>query len=363
MRILTFDTESSTGCTNDGSLCSLGYYNCDENFRPIEQRDIVINPLARFRYQIIGKNRKVDLAYSLAEFRSAPRFNEKYQEIKDLFNSCDFVVGFAVENDVKYLRDACDKFELEQITYKFIDVKQLLELFGDEYKDKGLGSIAEGLGVEFIAHRSDEDARVTALVLKYLCDKHKLSVLKLIEFAGVVFGENKKESFSHSYSLSQLYQKNGFIRTGRQTNALLDHAEKVAFKSYVKGGTLSKKSVAIAKCIKFENIDNTFGLLQKIYSLSAKYAPCVQVANLYVYRDGADDKEYERAKELIASGKRLKLVEEKAFYKMIDGYAPKTFDYLSVIKKYDDNRTAKRLVAKSKQKPVQKKLDKQKNDA
>lgn len=363
MRILTFDTESSTGCTNDGSLCSLGYYICDEKFRPIEQRDIIINPLARFRYQIIGKNRKVDLAYSLKEFRSAPRFNEKYQEIKDLFDSCDFAVGFAVENDVKYLRDVCEKFELEQIKYKFIDVKQLLELFNDEYKDKGLGSIAEGLNVEFIAHRSDEDARVTMLVLKYLCDKHKMSFSKLIKYAGIICGENRQDGFSHSYSLSQLYQKNGFIRTGRQTNALLDYAEKTASKSYAKGGLLSKKSVAIAKCIKHEDIDNTFGLLKKIYSLSAKYAPCVQVANVYVYRDGADDKEFQRAKELISAGKRLKLIEEKAFYKMIDGFKPYTFDYLSVIRKYDENRIAKKLIAKTNKKNNSKKTDKINGDA
>ena len=363
MRILTFDTESSTGCTNDGSLCSLGYYICDENFRPLEQKDIVINPLARFRYQIIGKNRKVDLAYSLAEFRSSPRFSEKYQEIKDLFNSCDFAVGFAVENDVKYLRDVCDKFELEQIKYKFIDVKQLLELFGDEYKDKGLGAIADGLGIEFIAHRSDEDARVTALTLKYLCDKHKMSVSKLLEYAGVVFGENNSDGFLHSYSLSQLYQRNGFIRTGRQTNALLDYAEKSAIKSFVKGGALSKKSIAFAKCIKFEDIDNTFGLFKKIYTLSAKYAPCVQVANIYVYRDGVEDKECDRAKELIASGKRLKLIEEKEFYKLINGYNKESFDYLSVIRKYDENRTAKRLVAREKKKTNFKKNDKQKSDA
>ena len=363
MRILTFDTESSTGCTNDGSLCSLGYYICDEKFRPIEQKDIVINPLARFRYQIIGKNRKVDLAYSLAEFRASPRFNEKYQEIKELFDSCDFAVGFAVENDVKYLRDVCEKFGLEQIKYKFIDIKQLLELFNDEYKDKGLGSIAEGLNIEFIAHRSDEDARVTAIALKYLCNKHKMSVSKLLKYAGIVYGENKQDGFSHSYSLSQLHQKNGFIRTGRQTNALLDYVEKTAFKSYVKGGTLSKKSVAIAKCIKFEDIDSTFGLLKKIYTLSGKYAPCVQVSNMYVYREGADDKEYDKAKELILSGRRIKLIEEKEFYKMIGGYKKESFDYLSVIQKYDETRTAKRLVAKEKKKTNVKKVNKQKSDA
>ena len=58
-----------------------------------------------------------------------------------------------------------------------------------------------------------------------------------------------------------------------------------------------------------------------------------------------------------------KLIEEKEFYKMIDGFNKESFDYLSVIQKYDETRTAKRLVAKEKKKTNFKKNDKQKSDA
>ncbi len=342
MKILVFDTESSTGCINDGSLCSIGYCICDEKFNITEQRDVIFNPLARFRPQILGKNSKVGLAYTKEQFRSAPRFAERYEEIKNVFASCDLAIGFAIENDVKYLRDACDKFNLDQIEYKFVDVKQLLELFNDEYKNGGLASIAEGLNIEFVAHRSDEDARVTLLVMKYLCEKNDMSFTELLDYAGIVFGENQKKFFSHSYSLSQLYERNGFVRTGKQTNALLDKVVKLSLKHKQKGGSWFRKAVAISKCIKIEDINKTYSILTKLNTLSARYAPCVQVSNVYVYRSGALDAEYEKAKSLIEGGTKIKLIEEREFYKQLGELPKMGIDYLAVIKDYDKMRRIKK---------------------
>lgn len=346
MRYLTFDIESSTGCPNDGSLCSFGYYICNENFDFLEQKDLIFNPLASFRYNIIGKNRKVALAYSIKEFKSAQRFSAHYDEVKSLFDTADIVFGFAVENDVRYLRDACEKFNLPQIEYKFVDVKQLLELFNDELKDKGLSAIAEALNFEFIPHRSDEDARVTLLIVKYLCEKHNLTVKQLLDYAGIVPGENVSDSFSHMYSLSQLYEKNGFVRTGRQTNALLDYAMKSAQKSRSFGGKFRKKSIALAKCIKCEDIDRTYNILKEIYTSGGKYAHCVQVANVYVYRQGANDKEYERALAFLEEGKNITIIEEKEFLSSLGDLTNDTFDYLSVVKEYDRQRVIKKEITK-----------------
>ena len=350
MRYLTFDIESSTGCPNDGSLCSFGYYICNENFDFIEQKDLIFNPLASFRYNIIGKNRKVALAYSVKEFKSAERFSAHYNEVKSLFDGADIVFGFAVENDVRYLRDACEKFNLPQIEYKFVDVKQLLELYNDEFKDKGLSAIAEALNIEFIPHRSDEDARVTLLIVKYLCEKHNFTVDELLKYAGIVCGENVSTGFTHMYSLSQLYERNGFVRTGRQTNALLDYAVKTAQKDRALYGVLRKKSVAIAKCIKLENVDRTYNILKAIYSKGGKYAHCVQVANVYVYRQGADDTEYERALALREEGKKITILEEKEFLLILDDLGEDTFDYLKVVKEYDRQRVIKKEALKKNKK-------------
>jgi len=330
MRILSFDTESSTGCVNDGSLCSFGYCVFDEHFNLIEQRDIVINPLAKFRWQIIGKNRKIDLAYSAKEFYASPRFSVFYDEIKKLFATSDLVIGFAIENDVKYLRDACEKFSLPQIEYKFVDVKQLLELYGDENKDKGLSAIAESENIEFQAHRSDEDARVTGLVLKMLSVKQNKSVTEILDYAEYLQGENTEKGYMHAYSLAQLYGRKGFLRTTRQSSALFEYAREKAFENYKKGGPLAGKSCCFSKSIKYADIEYSYGLLKKLYSLSGKFAPCVYCANLYIRSDNDDeeDKDLTFANELIKSGKRIKIITLSEFEKLIGEFNKDTFDFL-----------------------------------
>ena len=47
MEYLVIDTESCTGRSDDGSLCSLGYAICDENLNVIRQEDLLFNPHCR----------------------------------------------------------------------------------------------------------------------------------------------------------------------------------------------------------------------------------------------------------------------------------------------------------------------------
>ena len=349
MRILSFDTESSTGCVNDGSLCSLGYCIFDEKFNILEQKDIVMNPLAKFRWQIIGRNSKIELAYSAKDFYESPRFTAFYEEIKRLFASCDLVIGFAIENDVKYLSDACSKFSLEQILYKYVDVKQLLELYNDEDKDKSLSGIAENAGIEFRAHRSDEDARVTGAVLKMLCDRQGKTLNELLDFCQYVKGEVLVNGYEHAYSICQLYGKNGFVRTSRQSSALFEHARNLAFSSYKKGGNLAGKSFAFAKTIKYEDIEVSFGILKKVYELSGKYAPCAHCSNVYVFDDRttAPDAERNYAEALKNDGKRIKIISYSEFLTILGGFERDTFDFLSVVKEYDKKRALEKKKSNS----------------
>ena len=130
MEYLVIDTESCTGRSDDGSLCSIGYAVCDENFNVIEKEDILINPLPK-RF-LVGdkKNAKrtgVTFAYTVEEFRKAPRFCDLYDRIKSIFSGRT-VLGFSMANDVKYLNDACDSFSLPRIEYNFYDVQFIYQL-------------------------------------------------------------------------------------------------------------------------------------------------------------------------------------------------------------------------------------------
>ena len=97
MQYLIIDTESCTGKSDDGSLCSLGYAIADENFNIVERNDLLINPLPK-RFAVGDKkNLKrtgVMFAYGVEEFRRAPTFKDRYYDVKRLFNG-RLVLGFA----------------------------------------------------------------------------------------------------------------------------------------------------------------------------------------------------------------------------------------------------------------------------
>ena len=160
MRILSYDIESTTGSHSDASMCTFGYCIADEQFNIIEQKDIVMRPHTR-RYES-----RIKLHYEKAFIKSRPYFPEFYEEIKALFSSADLIIGFSVSNDVDFLNNACQVYKLEKIYYDFLDVQLLHKTVYKKPNMCGLESIASDMGVEYLAHRSDEDARVTLLLLK-----------------------------------------------------------------------------------------------------------------------------------------------------------------------------------------------------
>ena len=180
-KILSFDIESCTGSQKDGSLCSFGYYLADSKFQVIEHDDILVNPMPKvFNINQNTYFTDVKLSYPEEVFRASPTFEKHYDRIKNLFQKSTYAIGFAVINDVKYVNDACAKYNLEKIEYKFIDVQHLVKCHLKQKTPMGLKKICEHLEIEYVAHRSDEDARVTLIILEKLCAYYQKSIPELL---------------------------------------------------------------------------------------------------------------------------------------------------------------------------------------
>ena len=158
MRYLCFDIESCDGGKN-GSLCSFGYCIADENFNIIEQDDILVNPKKKFNKRLFGS--VIKLAYAEEVFRSAPRFPKVYDKIASLFDGDVTVVGFSIINDVNYLLDAIRTYKLPFIDYAFYDVQLMYAIHRHEIRSYSLAAAAEEFGIEFLEHRSVDDAETT----------------------------------------------------------------------------------------------------------------------------------------------------------------------------------------------------------
>lgn len=282
---LVIDTESCTGHADDGSLCSIGYVLTDENFNEIKKEDVIFNPLpGKFR---VGdkKNFKrtgVEFAYSVEEFRKAPRFIEKYKEIRKLFEG-KTILGFSMGNDVKYLNDACDSFRLPRISYTFYDIQSLYKLLVPEENAIGLKTLTEKYGITYQPHRSDEDAEVSLLLLKKLLDQFGYTFASLIGKYGVHAGVNDEEGYYLPFSEAHLREEYG-LKLSKRTQGVI-------FNDFVSSLPYPKRSrTTVCFSYKLEKRDIHYlrslieGMLEKGYYFTRDFDVC----DYFVY-DGADD--------------------------------------------------------------------------
>ncbi len=202
MEYLVIDTESCTGRSDDGSLCSLGYAICDENLNILCQEDLLFNPIPK-RFQVGDKkNAKrtgITFAYTVEEFRKAPKFCETYDKIKSLFKGRT-VLGFSMSNDIKYINDACDKYSLRRIDYKFYDIQYVYQLMHPEDNAIGLKTLSEKFGIEYLAHRSDEDAVGSVMLLKKFLEAENITFDKVVKKYKLHRGVNCFDGYYVCYS-------------------------------------------------------------------------------------------------------------------------------------------------------------------
>ena len=171
MKILFFDMEFANGRVK-GSIYSIGYTVTDEDFQTlVPPTDILIDPDSAWN-SYVEEN---ILAYPKELVESSPKFFEQYQTVKELFESVDLTVGFAVNNDIRELRSDCKRYGLEMPNFRTLDTERLCRTL-DEHKDAhGLAGYVRAWCGETPdnQHRSDGDALATMHLLRAVCrEKH-----------------------------------------------------------------------------------------------------------------------------------------------------------------------------------------------
>ena len=171
MKLLFFDMEFANGQVR-GSIYSIGYTVTDEDFQTlVPATDMLIDPDAVWN-SYVEEN---ILAYPKEEVESAPKFFERYEEIKALFESADLAVGFAVNNDIRELKSACKRYGLEMPDFRVLDTERLCRMLDEHKEAHGLAGYVRAWCGEAPEnqHRSDGDALATMHLLKAVCSvKH-----------------------------------------------------------------------------------------------------------------------------------------------------------------------------------------------
>ena len=181
MKILFFDMEFANGQVK-GSIYSIGYTVTDADFNTlVPPTDLLINPDAVWN-SYVEEN---ILAYPKESVEAAPKFFEQYQFVKELFESADLAVGFAVSNDVRALKSACKRYGLEMPSFRVLDTERLCRTLDEHKEAHGLaGYVRAWCGEEpDNQHRSDGDALATMHLLQAVCkEKHVTPEMILLAF-------------------------------------------------------------------------------------------------------------------------------------------------------------------------------------
>ncbi len=330
MRILSYDIESTTGSHSDGSMCTFGYCIADEKFNIIEQRDIVMRPRGK-RYES-----RIKLHYDKAFIKAQNPFPDHYEEIKRLFKESDLIIGFSVSNDVDFLNNACEVYSLDKIEYEFLDIQLLHKTVEKRQNACGLESVAQEMGIEYLAHRSDEDARVTLLLLKNITEKLGMSINEVLKKYHITQGINNE--------LETTPCTNG-VYTKKELNHLINVFIEKNFRHNrrYKGG-LSYKSFAFSDEIKFGDVDLYRQAIKRVYELNGRVGQ-IENSNHFVSKDGTLTEKEKKSISLRNEGrKRITPITFEDFLKMA-GELP-TLDFSSdeeIIKEHRREQRKKRL--------------------
>ena len=139
MKYLFIDIEA---CDGSWGLCEFGYVYTNEKFEILKKDLILINPKRKFK--LVGRKKHSDLvlAFKEEEYQDAPSFIKGYKEIKEILEEKDVIVfGYAILNDIEFLRKACNRYHLDDFNFKAYDIQKFVFYYDSKrQRQKSLSS-------------------------------------------------------------------------------------------------------------------------------------------------------------------------------------------------------------------------------
>ena len=320
MQYLFFDIEASEG----RSICSFGYVLTDETFRVIAKEDVLINPEARFCTQAWNKKKReegkgITLAYPEKTFRKSPSFPKRYEKIKNLLERNDqTIIGFSHSNDVRYLCTACKRYRLPFFSYTFFDIQDVYREFSHVPDQISLEKIIAELGVNidgYTLHRSDDDAEISMLVAKAICEKSSLSLGELIKKYSRYVGETRDGEIKYN----GIDSERATIKKARNAcrGVVANFANNIRI-TYKKGYPLCGKTICAGSALEKDDWIFALKLISCLAEQGARYISNIHNADYYVIfgeDEGENGDRLSYIKKNIPG--KIKIIEKQELYAMM----------------------------------------------
>ena len=179
-KYLFFDIESID--RKSRYTCTFGYVLTDEKFNIIDKDDILINPdVIEYDWYVL----KNMFYYTKEDAIDSPTFAGVFDRINALVDNDDIVVmGYAIANDLDYLRNDYDRLCLDISRLYGYDIQLFYKHLNQQINGMKLFSLAKSLGIDvtnYIEHKSDDDAAVSMLIAKYYCENMNITIDEFID--------------------------------------------------------------------------------------------------------------------------------------------------------------------------------------
>lgn len=320
MRYLFFDIE----CCNGRDICEFGYVITDTEFNVLEKDDFTINPEKMFSLTGRTNGRDLELYYPYAKYYESPKFPYFYDRIKELIEYPDqLIVGYAINNDAGFIRNACKRYNLEPINFRFADTQRMYSEFTNFRKSTSLETAGENLNVEKTKclHKSDDDSELTMNLVKGMCKKLECSLEELIELCDSCRG--KSENFDIKYDDAEIRQKKKYesAKSRINNNIRANYRMFLQFLDGVKpqGDTveslLNGKTLCVSLNYEIGHFKEMLALVQLLANHNATYKMKASDNDIFVICSCKDDEGNERSctrlkyvNEAIKDGKTIQIM-------------------------------------------------------
>lgn len=301
MRLVFFDIECASVSKTSAKICVFGYVVTDENFRILEQRDILVNPKGGFHLTDRKGERGLVLPYPLATFKDKPTFDKEYDFIKELLEKADFVFGHAVSNDVKYLDLETQRYRLPSFTFSYADTQLLYMTRENAFeRQPGLETVTENLGVVFTPHRAMDDAYATMRICEALCKEENCNVEDLLKRYGMRMGRIENYNYSVPTTKREIEWKKEIYR--KKAERAKKHDEFYRYlnkkgrkKKRIEEGPFVGKNFCFTRMLE-EDLDVSKRLIDEIYLRGGRYTSYAE-CNVFVSMEEETGEKVKRAIE------------------------------------------------------------------
>lgn len=143
---------------------------------------------------------KIKFPFTYSDLAPLKTFGGSGKELLDMLTDDTLVIGHAIDNDVRMIIEACQRFNLPMPTFDYLDTVVVYGAVKNLTNARSLTNLAEEYGFEFNAHDPSEDAAATLEVLRRILKEEECDLAGLLDKYGIRLGRLERGMIRACYS-------------------------------------------------------------------------------------------------------------------------------------------------------------------